>query len=99
MKALSSPHRFPVPASAPHGALAAQAGPLGSFVDEGGETWYRIEGTDRQPPFFMVLAGDSDLWAFVSSSGSLAAGRRDEEGAFFPYETVDKIHKIGRAHV
>ncbi len=40
----------------------------------------------------MVLAGDSDLWAFVSSSGSLAAGRRDEEGAFFPYETVDKIH-------
>jgi hypothetical protein len=40
----------------------------------------------------MVLAGDSDLWGFVSSSGSLAAGRRDEEGAFLPYETVDKIH-------
>ena len=76
----------------PHGFPGADAGSVGGFVDDGGETWYRIEGTDRQPPFFMVLAGDSDLWAFVSSGGSLAAGRRDEEGAFFPYETVDKIH-------
>ncbi len=67
-------------------------GPFGSFVDDGDETWYRIEGHDRQAPFFMALAGDSDLWAFISSSGSLAAGRRDEEGAFLPYETVDKIH-------
>ena len=56
------------------------------------ETWYRIDGIDRQPPFFMALAGDSDLWAFVSTAGSLAAGRRDAEGAFLPYETVDKIH-------
>ena len=40
----------------------------------------------------MALAGDSDLWAFVSTAGSLAAGRRDAEGAFLPYETVDKIH-------
>jgi hypothetical protein len=48
--------------------------------------------TTRQPPFFMALAGDSDLWAFVSSAGSLAAGPRDAEGAFLPYETVDKIH-------
>jgi len=64
----------------------------GGFVTESGETWYRIEGYDEQPPFFMALAGDSDLWAFVSSAGSLAAGRRDEEGAFLPYETVDKIH-------
>ena len=73
----------------PHGFPGADAGSVGGFVDDGGETWYRIEGTDCQPPFFMVLAGDSDLWAFVSSGGSLAAGRRDEEGAFFPYETVD----------
>lgn len=64
----------------------------GGFVHEDGETWYRIDHHDHQAPFFMALAGDSDLWAFVSSAGSLAAGRRDEEGAFFPYETVDKIH-------
>jgi hypothetical protein len=74
------------------GAAPTPIGPTGSFVEEDGETWCCIQGHDRQPPFFMVLAGDSDLWAFVSSSGSLAAGRRDEEGAFLPYETVDKIH-------
>ncbi|MBK7615267.1 MAG: hypothetical protein IPJ08_12500 [Burkholderiales bacterium] len=69
-----------------------QPGPVGGFVVEGDETWYRIDGYDRRPPFFMTLAGDSDLWAFISSAGSLTAGRQDEDGAFFPYETVDKIH-------
>ena len=64
----------------------------GGFVVEAGETWYRIDGHDREAPFFMTLAGDSDLWAYVSTAGSLAAGRRDAEGAFLPYETVDKIH-------
>ena len=67
----------------------------GDFVEEGGQTWYRIDAYDQQPPFFMTLASDSDLWAFVSSAGSLAAGRRDAEGAFLPYETVDKIHRRG----
>ncbi|MBL8330918.1 MAG: hypothetical protein JNJ71_18925 [Rubrivivax sp.] len=64
----------------------------GAFVVEDGQTWYRIDGVDQQDPFFMALATDSDIWAFISSAGSLAAGRRDEDGAFFPYETVDKIH-------
>jgi hypothetical protein len=67
----------------------------GAFVTDGGDTWYRIDGFDRLAPFFMVLAGDSDLWAFVSTAGSLTAGRRDAEGAFLPYETVDKIHLRG----
>ena len=65
----------------------------GQFVEEAGDTWYRIDQPDPQRPFFMTLAGDSDLWAFVSSAGSLTAGRRDPDGAFFPYETVDKIHR------
>ncbi len=69
-----------------------RSGMDGAFVAEGAQTWYRIDGFDHAAPFFMVLAGDSDLWAFVSSAGSLAAGRRDAEGAFLPYETVDKIH-------
>ena len=64
----------------------------GAFVEADGDTWYRIDGHDHQPPFFMTLAGDSDLWAFISTAGSLTAGRRDQDGAFFPYETVDKIH-------
>jgi hypothetical protein len=65
----------------------------GGFVDADGERWYRIDGLDGQDPFFTTLASDSDLWAFVSTAGSLAAGRRDADGAFFPYETVDKIHR------
>ncbi len=65
----------------------------GSFMDADGETWYRIDGHDQQPPFFVALASDSDVWAFVSTAGSLAAGRRDAEGAYFPYETVDRIHQ------
>ena len=64
----------------------------GQFVAEGGQTWYRIDGHDTQPPFFMTLASDSDLWAFISTAGSLTAGRGHAEQAFFPYETVDKIH-------
>ena len=80
----------------PHGLPAALAGPAsavrGGFVAEGDETWYRIDGVDQLPPFLMALAGDSDLWAYVSTAGSLAAGRRDADGAFLPYETVDKIH-------
>jgi hypothetical protein len=64
----------------------------GDHVIEGADTWYRIDGYDHLGPFFMSLAGDSDLWAFISSAGSLAAGRCNPEGAFLPYETVDKIH-------
>ena len=80
--------------SRPSPSQTAQAGhqALGQFVVEGDETWYRIDGIDQLPPFFISLAGDSDLWAFISTAGSLTAGRRDEEGAFLPYETVDKIH-------
>ena len=65
----------------------------GGFFDEDGERWYRIVGPDAQAPFFTMLASDSDLWAFVSTAGSLTAGRHDPDGAFFPYETVDKLHR------
>jgi hypothetical protein len=65
----------------------------GRFIDDDGERWYCIDGYDQAPPFFIALASDSDVWAFVSTAGSLAAGRRDAEGAFLPYETVDRIHQ------
>jgi len=64
----------------------------GCFVEADGETWYRIDRYDQRAPFFIALAGDSDLWAFVSTAGSLTAGRKDRNGAYLPYETVDKIH-------
>ncbi len=64
----------------------------GRFVKEEDDTWYRIDHYDQMPPFFIAIASDSDIWAYVSTSGSLAAGRRDAEGSFFPYETVDRIH-------
>ncbi len=73
--------------------IGAGAPMQGRFVDDDGCTWYRIDGHDRVAPFFVALASDSDVWAFVSTAGSLAAGRRDAEGAFFPYETVDRIHR------
>lgn len=65
----------------------------GRFVAEDGDDWYLIDGLEDLPPFFIALASDSDLWAFISTAGSLAAGRRNAEGSFFPYETVDKIHR------
>jgi hypothetical protein len=64
----------------------------GRFVSEDDDTWYQIDHYDQMQPFFMAMASDSDIWAYVSTSGSLAAGRRDAEGSFFPYETVDRIH-------
>jgi hypothetical protein len=57
-----------------------------------GEPCYRISAYDRLPPFLVSVASDTDLWMFVSSAGGLTAGRRDADGALFPYETVDRLH-------
>jgi hypothetical protein len=54
-----------------------------------------INDFDQLPPFFCSLTSDADLWVFISSTGSLTAGRRDPEEAILPYETVDKIHDNG----
>ncbi len=64
----------------------------GYFFERNGKRLYRIDGVEKLEPFFLSMAGDGDLWAFISTNGSLAAGRKDSEGSFFPYETVDKIH-------
>ena len=78
------------------GAAAAvrqdSPGPTGEFVTRDGEEWYRIGGVDSLPPFLVNLPTDTDLWMFISSAGGLTAGRRDPDGALFPYETVDKLH-------
>jgi hypothetical protein len=54
-----------------------------------------IEKFDEIPPFFSSLTSDSNLWLFVSSTGSLTAGRGEADQAILPYETVDKIHDNG----
>ncbi|MDZ7636471.1 MAG: hypothetical protein U5L72_19425 [Bacteroidales bacterium] len=44
------------------------------------------------PDFFMTIVSDTDQWLFISSNGSLTAGRKDRDHALFPYYTDDKIH-------
>ncbi len=57
-----------------------------------GEEFYKIENVDTISPFFMSIVSDSDHWMFISSTGSLTAGRKNPGLAIFPYYTVDKIH-------
>lgn len=64
----------------------------GDFVDREGERFYRITHYDAMPPFLMTLVSDSDHWLFISSNGSLTAGRRDPDRALFPYYPDDRIH-------
>ncbi len=64
----------------------------GNFLEIDGEKFYRIEHYDQMPDFFMTIVSDSDQWMFISSNGSLSAGRKDRDHALFPYYTDDKIH-------
>ena len=64
----------------------------GSFVELEGERFYRISNVDRMPDFFMSIVSASDHWMFISSNGSLTAGRKNAESALFPYYSEDKIH-------
>jgi hypothetical protein len=64
----------------------------GGFVQLGGEAFYRIENVAGMEPFFMTVVSGSDHWMFVSSRGGLTAGRRDADGALFPYTTDDRVH-------
>lgn len=64
----------------------------GGFVDIDGEKYYRIKNYNLIPDFLMTIVSDSDHWNFISSNGSLSAGRKDRDNALFPYYTEDKIH-------
>lgn len=64
----------------------------GGFVDIDNSRYYKISNYDRMPDFFMSIVSDSDHWMFISSTGSLSAGRKNRDNALFPYYTVDKIH-------
>ena len=43
-------------------------------------------------PFLIQVPTDTDLWMFLASNGGITAGRRDPDGALFPYETVDRLY-------
>lgn len=64
----------------------------GGFVEMDGEKFYKITNYHQMPDFFMTIVSDSDHWNYISSNGSLSAGRKDRNNALFPYYTDDKIH-------
>ena len=64
----------------------------GEFVEIQNEKFYKISNYNMMPDFFMSIVSDSDHWMYISSNGSLSAGRKDRNNALFPYYTVDKIH-------
>ncbi|WP_075591299.1 hypothetical protein [Labilibacter marinus] len=64
----------------------------GEFVIIDNEKFYKINNYDKMPDFFMSIVSDSDHWMFISSNGSLSAGRKNRDNALFPYYTDDKIH-------
>ncbi|CAN0598663.1 unnamed protein product, partial [Laminaria digitata] len=63
----------------------------GEYVDIEGDRFYKISNYDAMRPFFISLVSHSDHWLFISSTGGLSAGRRNEQSALFPYYTDDKI--------
>ncbi|RLD61323.1 MAG: hypothetical protein DRJ01_08135 [Bacteroidetes bacterium] len=67
-------------------------GIVGKFIEIEGEKYYQIQNYDDMPDFFMNIVSDSNHWLFISSNGSLTAGRKNRDNALFPYYTVDKIH-------
>lgn len=83
------------------GSIVFRPAPIGESAPESdvltildGEPMYRINRYDAMPPFLMSLVSESDLWMFVSSYGSLTAGRIDEDHCLFPYFTDDQLHRL-----
>jgi len=56
-----------------------------------GETFFKIEDSDRLRPFFMSIVSASNHWMFIGSNGGLTAGRKNSEFSLFPYYSDDKI--------
>ncbi|PKP08898.1 MAG: hypothetical protein CVU09_13720 [Bacteroidetes bacterium HGW-Bacteroidetes-4] len=64
----------------------------GELVKINEQRFYKISNYHQMPDFFMTLVSVSDQWMFISSNGSLTAGRKNRNNALFPYYCVDKIH-------
>ena len=64
----------------------------GQFIEIDNEKYYQIKNYHEMADFFISIVSDSNHWMFISSNGSLSAGRKDRDNALFPYYTVDRIH-------
>ncbi|MFO8042394.1 MAG: hypothetical protein R6U25_04260, partial [Alkalispirochaeta sp.] len=72
--------------------VSAEA-PSGGSVQEQETAYYEIRHCDHMQPFLMTVAGSSNHWMYLSSSGGLTCGRGSPDQALFPYYTDDKIHE------
>lgn len=72
--------------------IKEKSGITGQFVEIDGEKFYQIRNYHEMHDFLISIVSDSDHWMFISSNGSLSAGRKDRDNAIFPYYTDDKIH-------
>ncbi len=68
----------------------------GSYIELDGEIYFEIRNSHLMPEFFMSIVGADDHWMFVSSRGALTAGRRNPDGAIFPYAADDQISAMRR---
>ena len=66
----------------------------GKEISIKGENFYKIENLDSMKPFFMSIVSPYNHWLFISSNGSLSAGRKNSNNALFPYYTDDKITEL-----
>ncbi|MDJ0955098.1 MAG: hypothetical protein QNJ81_15570 [Acidimicrobiia bacterium] len=67
----------------------------GEFTLIDGIEVYQIANFDRMPPFLMSVVSDSDHWMYAATAGGLAAGRIEPERSLFPYETDDRLYRVG----
>lgn len=74
--------------------ISSTAASPGSLIELGDTSWYRIDRVERMDPFLVSVAGNSDLWLFASSAGTLTLGRTDADHALLPYETDDRLHRL-----
>ena len=72
------------------GGSAGRSGDC-EFTVIDGEAFAVIRGVERMPPFLMNVVSDGDAWIFAGSNAGLTAGRRDPDGALFPYRPADQI--------
>lgn len=83
--------------TAPSAAKAmSDAVVTGTYVELDGESYYEIRNSQQMPEFFMSIVGADDHWMFVSSRGALSAGRRNPDGAIFPYAADDQVSAMRR---
>jgi len=63
----------------------------GGYLALEGQSFYKISNYDAMRPFFISLVSPSDHWLFISSTGGLTAGRKNQSHSLFPYYTDDKL--------